>query len=86
LTVADILPALREFGLPGVALGVLAWVIVKAIPHVKDGIAQDRKNRRADELARRKLEDQIQRRRPRPPELPYEVRRFIFVQYTEHEQ
>jgi hypothetical protein len=56
LTVADVLPFLREFGLPGVALGVLAWVIVKAIPHVKDGIAQDRKNRRAHKLCAEKIE------------------------------
>jgi hypothetical protein len=74
LTLADILPFLREFGLPGIALGVLAWVIVRAIPHVKDGIVQDRKNRRAHELAMKKLEDQIRRRGPRQPELPYEER------------
>jgi hypothetical protein len=70
----ELLSLLREFGLPGVALAVLGWVISRAIPHIKDGIVQDRKNRRSHELALRKLEDQIQRRKPRQPELPYRDR------------
>jgi hypothetical protein len=63
---------LREFGLPGAALAVLAYVIVRAVPVIRDGIVQDRKNRRAHELAMRRLEDQIARRGRRQPELPYE--------------
>jgi hypothetical protein len=73
------LPFLTEFGLPGVALGVLAWVIVRVTPNIKDGIVQDRKNRRTHELALKRLGDQIQRRGPPQPELPYEnqIRRRV---------
>ena len=74
MTLAELLPFLQDFGLPGIAIGVVAWVIVRAIPPIKDGIVQDRKNRRAHELALKRLEDQIQRRRkrePEQPELPY---------------
>jgi hypothetical protein len=71
---AELLPFLTQFGLPGLALGVVAYVIVKVTPHIKDGIVQDRKNRRAHELALLKLEEQMRKRRPREPELPYEDR------------
>jgi hypothetical protein len=74
LNLADFLPFLRDFGLPGIGLGPLAYVIVRVTPHIKDGVVQDRKNRRTHELAMRKLEDQIRKRRPREPELPYEDR------------
>jgi hypothetical protein len=66
---AEFLPFLREFDLPGVGLGLLAWVTVKVTPHIKDGIVQDRKNRRAHELAMKKLEDQRQERERR--KLPF---------------
>jgi hypothetical protein len=56
------LPYLQNFGLPGMALALLAWVIVRVTPHIKDGIVQDRKNRREHELPMRKLEDQRRER------------------------
>jgi hypothetical protein len=70
----DLLALLKDFGLPGITIAVVAWVIIRALPHIKDGIVQDRKNRRAHELALRKLEDQIQKRRPTQRELPYDDR------------
>jgi hypothetical protein len=66
---AEFLQFLREFGLPGVGLGLLVWVIVRVTPHIRDGIVQDRKNRRAHELAMKKLEDQRQERERR--KLPF---------------
>jgi hypothetical protein len=61
----EFLPYLQEFGLPGVAMGLLAWVIVKVAPHIRDGIVQDRKNRRAHELAMMKLDEQRREREKR---------------------
>jgi hypothetical protein len=61
----DFLPFLREFGLPGLALGLLAWVITKSIPHIADAIVQDRKNKRSHELAMSKLDERRRERERR---------------------
>jgi hypothetical protein len=42
---AGLLPFLREFGLPGAALAVLGYVVARAVPQIKDGIVQDRRDR-----------------------------------------
>ena len=58
------MPYLERFGLPGIGLGLMAWVIVQVTPHITAAIVQDRKNRRAHELALRRLEEK-QRERER---------------------
>jgi hypothetical protein len=61
----DFLPLLREFGFPGLAVGLLVWAIVKSLPHIANAVVQDRKNRRSHELAMRKLDEQRQERERR---------------------
>ncbi len=72
----DFLPYLEGFGLPGIGLGLLAWVIVQVTSHISAAIVQDRKNRRAHELALRRLEDkQREREKLKLPLLPRERRK-----------
>ena len=52
------LPYLQKFGLVGLGLALLAWVIKTVTPHIANAIVQDRKNRRSHELAMKKLDEQ----------------------------
>lgn len=51
-----LLPVVEKFGLLGLALILLAWIVTAAIPHVTRAWVDDRKNRRAYALHKRKLE------------------------------
>lgn len=42
--------------IPGLALGLAAWVLNKAIPHVAGAVVKDRENKRKHLIAMRKLE------------------------------
>jgi hypothetical protein len=53
----------ERFGLPGLALGLFAWVTVKAVPHIAGAVVKDRENRRKHEIAMKKLEAAISDRR-----------------------
>jgi hypothetical protein len=56
------LPFLERFGLPGIALGLLAWVMIKATPHIVNAVVKDRENKRKHLIAMRKLENAISER------------------------
>jgi len=60
---AEWLPFLEQFGLPGLALGLLAWVLIKSVPHITGAIVKDRENKRRHQIAMTKLEAAIQDRR-----------------------
>lgn len=60
---AEWLPFLEKFGLPGLGLGLLAWVLIKSVPHVANAIVKDRENSRKHLIALRKLENAITERR-----------------------
>jgi hypothetical protein len=60
---AQWLPFLKEFGLPGLGLGLLAWFLIRATPHVANAIVKDRENKRRHLVAMKKLEIALNDRR-----------------------
>ena len=60
---AEWLPFLEKFGLPGLSLGLRAWVLIKATPHIANAVIKDRENKRRHELAMRRLENASRDRR-----------------------
>jgi hypothetical protein len=63
MLMAEWLPFLEKFGLPGLGLGLLAWVLIKAVPHVATAVVKDRENKRRHVIAMRKLDVALNDRR-----------------------
>lgn len=57
------LPYLVQYGPLGLGIGLLAWVIKGAIPHIANAIVKDRDNKRKHAREMVKIDDAIKRRK-----------------------